>query len=56
MSDTATANGPSILSRVNAALRRGDILLAVGVITILTVLIFPMPSWLLDISLALSGW
>jgi len=33
---------------------RGDIALALGVITILVVLILPMPTWMLDISLALS--
>ncbi len=33
---------------------RGDILLALGIIAIITVLIFPMPTWLLDMSLALS--
>ncbi|RJF94610.1 flagellar biosynthesis protein FlhA [Oleomonas cavernae] len=53
MSDVQVA-GPTVLGRINTALRRGDILMAVGVIVILTVLIFPMPSWLLDISLALS--
>ena len=35
-------------------LKRGDIALALGVISILVILIMPMPSWLLDISLALS--
>jgi flagellar biosynthesis protein FlhA len=33
---------------------RGDLFLAVGVVAILVVLVLPMPSWLLDISLALS--
>ncbi len=37
-----------------AALRRGDIFMALGVIGILVVLILPMPQWLLDISLAFS--
>jgi flagellar biosynthesis protein FlhA len=36
------------------ALRRGDIALALGVVTILVVLILPMPAWLLDLSLAIS--
>jgi len=44
----------ALLGRLQAALRSGDILLAGGVIVILTVLIFPMPGWLLDIALALS--
>jgi flagellar biosynthesis protein FlhA len=34
--------------------KRGDIMLALGVVTILMVLILPMPRWLLDISLAFS--
>jgi len=33
---------------------RGDLVLALGLVTILVVLILPMPSWLLDISLAVS--
>jgi flagellar biosynthesis protein FlhA len=37
-----------------AKLKRGDIALAVGILAILVVLIMPMPSWMLDISLALS--
>ncbi|HVJ35533.1 MAG TPA: flagellar biosynthesis protein FlhA [Terriglobia bacterium] len=35
-------------------LRRGEIALALGLVAILTVLIIPMPPWMLDISLALS--
>ncbi|MCF4165904.1 flagellar biosynthesis protein FlhA [Zavarzinia compransoris] len=42
------------LNRLQTTLRSGDIMLAAGVTVILTVLIFPMPSWLLDIALALS--
>src|SRR3546814_11399072 len=34
--------------------KRGDIALALGVMAILVVLILPMPTWLLDISLAIS--
>ena len=34
--------------------KRGDIMLALGVVSILVVLILPMPKWLLDISLAFS--
>jgi flagellar biosynthesis protein FlhA len=33
---------------------RGDIIFALGIVCILVALILPMPSWLLDISLALS--
>ncbi len=44
-----------VLSRQLRSLgQRGDLFLALGVITILTVLILPMPRWLLDISLAFS--
>lgn len=32
----------------------GDIALALGIITIITVLILPMPTWMLDMALALS--
>jgi len=42
------------LNRVTAMLRRGEILLAIGMMAVLTVLILPMPAWMLDISLALS--
>lgn len=42
------------LNRVISTLRRGEILFALGMMAVLTVLIFPMPAWLLDISLALS--
>ncbi|MDJ0607956.1 MAG: flagellar biosynthesis protein FlhA [Kiloniellales bacterium] len=59
MSDTAsqdelggrTGDG---FGQILKALRRGDVALALGVVCILVVLILPMPSWLLDISLALS--
>jgi flagellar biosynthesis protein FlhA len=63
MSDTtaaptaATATGairlPGI-GEVGAFLRRGDIALAIGVLTILVVLILPLPPLLLDFSLAIS--
>jgi flagellar biosynthesis protein FlhA len=42
------------LNKVKTNLLKGDIGLAVGISAILVVLIFPMPSWLLDISLAFS--
>ncbi|MES1152862.1 MAG: FHIPEP family type III secretion protein, partial [Dongia sp.] len=41
-------------NRATALFRRGEILLALGMMAVLTVLILPMPAWLLDISLALS--
>jgi len=37
-----------------ARLRQGDIALALGVAAVLVMLILPMPSWLLDVSLAVS--
>lgn len=41
-------------AKISAAFKRGDIMLALGVVCILVVLILPMPKWLLDISLAFS--
>ncbi len=38
----------------SAIAKRGDILLALGVVAILVVLILPMPKWMLDLSLAFS--
>ena len=40
--------------RLFDSLKRGDIALALGITCILVVLILPMPSWMLDISLAIS--
>ncbi len=42
------------LSWLTGQFRRPDIMLALGVMAILTVLILPLPTWLLDIMLALS--
>ncbi|USG60509.1 flagellar biosynthesis protein FlhA [Sneathiella marina] len=53
-SEGATGSGGDFLGRMNAVLGRGDIGLALGVVCILVVLILPMPSWLLDFSLAIS--
>ncbi|HZB91869.1 MAG TPA: FHIPEP family type III secretion protein, partial [Stellaceae bacterium] len=53
----AAARAPSpaaLFGKLSALLRRGEIALALGVVAILVVLILPMPSWMLDISLALS--
>ncbi|MFZ5789658.1 MAG: flagellar biosynthesis protein FlhA [Pseudomonadota bacterium] len=50
-------SGPGLgrwLNLLQSSLKRGEIALALGVISILIVLILPMPAWLLDISLALS--
>ena len=49
-----TSFGASFIDKFVEPLRRGDIALALGVACILVVLILPMPSWLLDISLAVS--
>ena len=57
MADITAASTPStadIVAKIGAALKRGEIALALGVVSILSVLILPMPPWLLDISLALS--
>jgi flagellar biosynthesis protein FlhA len=54
MTDVAIASSPSLLDRLAATLKRGEIALALGVVAILVVLILPMPTWLLDFSLAIS--
>ena len=48
------ALGSDIMLRLRSAFARGDIMLALGVVTILVILILPMPKWLLDVSLAFS--
>lgn len=54
--NATTAGSPSTfgVQKLSMAIMRGDVAFALGVIAIMTVLIFPMPKWLLDISLALS--
>ena len=56
MSDVSSTNGQSIdfFNRFINALKRGEMVLALGVVAILSVLILPLPTWILDISLALS--
>ncbi len=49
-----TGGGFAWLHQLSRTLRRGEIALAAGLICILTVLILPMPAWLLDVSLAFS--
>src|SRR5262249_23946252 len=44
----------AIVNRLLATLRRGALALALPIVSILSVLILPMPTWLLDMSLALS--
>ena len=53
---TATAENPfgGVQNLFNAMSKRGDIMMAMGVVAILVVLILPMPTWLLDASLAFS--
>ena len=43
-----------VLAFLGKQLRQSDILLAAAVVGVLVVLILPMPSWLLDFSLAVS--
>jgi flagellar biosynthesis protein FlhA len=59
MTDVAVDNDPGKfvmpgLGDLGALLKRGDIALAVGVMTILVVLILPLPAMLLDMALAIS--
>ena len=51
---TEPGTGSDLLGRIGVAMRQGDIALALGIVCILVVLILPMPSWLLDFSLAIS--
>lgn len=44
----------AFFGRLKDVLLKGDIGLAVGITAILVVMIFPMPGWLLDVSLAFS--
>ena len=46
--------GGNPFAGLGALLKRGDLFFALGVIGILVVLILPMPTWLLDMSLAFS--
>ncbi len=61
MADTGNSNAnggpagtPAWVGQLAKTLRRGEIMLAGGLVFILTVLILPMPAWLLDVSLAFS--
>ena len=51
---TAGKSGLPSLGEIGDILKRGDIALAVGVLTILVVLILPLPSIVLDLFLAVS--
>ncbi len=50
----AGVNARDLWSRLQQAMRRGDVALAVGVLMILAALILPLPTWLLDLGLAFS--
>ncbi len=58
MADGAATNAvgtaKEVWGRLSAALRRGDVIMAVGVLVILTALIIPLPTWALDMGLAIS--
>lgn len=47
-------SGDALRGYAKAIAKRSDIFLALGIVAILVVLILPMPSWLLDFSLAIS--
>ncbi len=53
---TAPPGAPAFdpVKKALSYLKRGDIALAVGVVAILSVLLLPMPKWLLDVGLACS--
>jgi flagellar biosynthesis protein FlhA len=55
--EATAASGPQLKATLNSvlvALRRGDIAFALGIVLLVVALILPMPTWLLDISLAFS--
>lgn len=54
MSDTASNNPSEKIGILGHLAQRSDIIMAVGVVLILTILFLPMPPWLLDMSLAIS--
>ena len=51
---TSAEGGGGAPFEIPEYLKRGDIALALGVIAILVILLLPMPTWLLDFSLAIS--
>jgi len=59
MADAADGENPFntgnfLRSSLARAAKRGDIMLALGVVAILVVLILPLPTWMLDFALAFS--
>jgi len=53
-SDNAGIAADAVMARLRAMGLTSDVALALGVVAILVVLILPMPTWLMDISLAIS--
>src|SRR6201982_1970140 len=51
---TTAAGNASFMDSVRGLLKHGDMALALGVVCILLVLIMPIPSWLIDMLLAVS--
>lgn len=51
---TPSVAGAFFKGKLIDASKRGDIMLALGVVAILVVLILPLPRWLLDVALAFS--
>ena len=49
-----SAFGQNMFRQLMGSKSRGDLVMALGVIAILVILIIPMPTWMLDISLAFS--
>lgn len=52
--EASSSSESSFGLNLSSALKRGDLLLAFGIVGILVILIMPMPLWLMDISLSLS--
>ena len=52
--EVVASSGDYIRGKLISAAKRGDIMLALGVVAILVVLILPMPRWMLDFALAVS--
>src|SRR5258708_10649288 len=51
---TTASNGQNFIERVQEILRQGDMVLAVCIVSILLVLLLPIPAWLIDILLTTS--
>ncbi len=52
--NVTTASGPGVADRFRELLRQGDVVLALCVVSILIVLLLPIPAWLIDILLTTS--